>query len=281
MIWRRPESPGFACRSGGASLRAQGWVEMVSLLMRTSVRGRSPAPLGMLVGDPVDDVLPGDHLAEDGVAVVEPGRRHHGDEELAAVGVGAGVGHGQQARLVELAAALELVLELVARAAGAATERVAALDHEVRDAAVEDGPVVERRRRSSSRRWRGAVHSFSPVASPTKFSTVFGASLANSFTTTLPSVVSKCVQVLAGLHLVHHCPSCGSSSVASRGHLFWLRGGLVRHLGDSTTSVVTGSVRPVAHHGLSPGRSSPPRRSPSPPRRRWCAGRSGGRAWRW
>src|SRR4051812_45388177 len=37
----------------------------------------------------------------------------------------------------------------------------------------------------------GCVHSFSPVASPTKFSTVFGASLLNSRTTIVPSVVSK------------------------------------------------------------------------------------------
>ncbi len=52
----------------------------------------------------------------------------------------------------------------------------------------------------------GSVHSFSPVASPTKFSTVFGASLLKSFTTTLPSVVSKCAY--------RSLPAFTSSSIA-------------------------------------------------------------------
>ncbi len=37
-------------------------------------------------------------LAEDDVAAIEPGAGHRGDEELGAVGVGARVGHGEQAR---------------------------------------------------------------------------------------------------------------------------------------------------------------------------------------
>ena len=36
-------------------------------------------------------------LAEDDVAAVEPGAGDRGDEELGAVGVGAGVGHGEEA----------------------------------------------------------------------------------------------------------------------------------------------------------------------------------------
>src|SRR4051812_17961427 len=39
------------------------------------------------------------HPAEDDVLAVQPGGHHGGDEELRAVGVGAGVGHRQQARL--------------------------------------------------------------------------------------------------------------------------------------------------------------------------------------
>ena len=40
-------------------------------------------------------------LPEDDVAAVEPGGGHRGDEELGAVGVAAGVGHGEEAgRLV-------------------------------------------------------------------------------------------------------------------------------------------------------------------------------------
>ena len=67
-----------------------------------------------------------------------------GDEELRAVGARAGVGHGQQVRPVEGQLGVELVAELVAGAAEALTERVAALDHEAADDPVEDRAVVER-----------------------------------------------------------------------------------------------------------------------------------------
>jgi hypothetical protein len=55
---------------------------------------------------------------------------------------------------------VELVLELVARAAGADTLRTAALDHEVGDHAMEDEPVVEpvaRELREVRDRLRGLV----------------------------------------------------------------------------------------------------------------------------
>ena len=41
-------------------------------------------------------------LAEDGVLAVEPGRLRRRDEELRALRVGAGVGHGEQPRLAVL-----------------------------------------------------------------------------------------------------------------------------------------------------------------------------------
>ena len=72
-----------------------------------------------------------------------PARRGDvGDEELAAVGVRAGVGHRQHAALVAHAV-VGLVLELVARTAGAGALRAAALDHEIGDHAVELQAVVE------------------------------------------------------------------------------------------------------------------------------------------
>ena len=40
------------------------------------------------------------HTAEDDVAAVQPGGHDGRDEELGAVGVGAGVGHGEEERLV-------------------------------------------------------------------------------------------------------------------------------------------------------------------------------------
>ena len=67
-----------------------------------------------------------------------------GDKELAAVGSGAAVGHGQLAGLVELVRrALGLVAEAVAGPAHAGAGGVAALDHEVGNDAMEDGAVEE------------------------------------------------------------------------------------------------------------------------------------------
>ena len=67
---------------------------------------------------------------------------------------------------------MELVVELVARTAGAVAERIAALDHEAVDDAVERQPVVER----LGPFWPvfGSFHAFVPSARPTKLATVFG-----------------------------------------------------------------------------------------------------------
>jgi hypothetical protein len=76
------------------------------------------------------------------VLAVEPrGLADGDDEELRAVRVRPGVGHGQ--RPAHDLVVVDLVLERVARAAGAGARRVAALDHEVADDPVEDHAVVE------------------------------------------------------------------------------------------------------------------------------------------
>src|SRR5215207_181023 len=101
------------------------------------------AVLGARLGalDRVDGLHARSHPAEHGVLAVEPGRGLGGhDEELAAVGVGPGVGHRE--RTADDLVVVDLVLELVAGAAGAGALRAAALDHEVADHAVEDQPVV-------------------------------------------------------------------------------------------------------------------------------------------
>src|SRR4051812_14892048 len=93
-------------------------------------------------GDLVGDVQPGRDSPEDGVLAVEPRtcfRRD--DEELAPVRVRPGVRHCERAAVDPVL--VELVLELVAGPAAAGPRRVAALDHEVGNDAVEDQAVVE------------------------------------------------------------------------------------------------------------------------------------------
>src|SRR5438270_7325454 len=95
-----------------------------------------------------------DDLAEDRVDAVQVPAvcvvEH--DEELAATGVFAGVGHGERADLVRARIAGRLALDLVARTAGADTRitgrkisriRVAALNDEVGHDAVELHDVIE------------------------------------------------------------------------------------------------------------------------------------------
>nr|BAH79726.1 cyclophilin [Babesia bigemina] len=89
----------------------------------------------------LDDVHAAGDLAEHDVLAVEPRALNGGDEELAAVGVGAAVGHGQQAGLVVPDGEV-LVVEapaVDAHAAGAVVVGdVATLAHELGNDAVED-----------------------------------------------------------------------------------------------------------------------------------------------
>src|SRR5208282_2452403 len=68
-------------------------------------------------------------------------RRDVGDEELAAAGVLARMGHGERARRMLLR--VDLALDLVAGAAHAGSRGTTALDHEILDDAVEIESVVE------------------------------------------------------------------------------------------------------------------------------------------
>src|ERR1700678_1755859 len=98
------------------------------------------------LGDFFYDVVAFDYFAEDGVLAGEPAGVGYCDEELAAVGVGAGVCHGELSFFLEAVfGALGLVGELVAGAAHAVAFGVATLDHELRDDAVKDGSVVKLR----------------------------------------------------------------------------------------------------------------------------------------
>src|SRR5918992_1303559 len=105
-------------------------------VLHRAVLGAGLGPL-----DRVDGLHARADLAEDGVLAVEPGSRvGRDDEELAAVRVRPAVGHRQRA--AHDLVVVDLVLELIARTAGAGALRAAALDHEVLDHAVEDQPVV-------------------------------------------------------------------------------------------------------------------------------------------
>ncbi len=104
------------------------------------------ASLGGLDG--LDDVLTGNDLAKDDVTTVEVRSGNRGDEELGAVGVGAGVGHGKQvgAGVAELEV---FIGELVAVDGNTATAvevgEVTSLNHKVLDDAVEIRTLVVER----------------------------------------------------------------------------------------------------------------------------------------
>src|SRR3990172_6136285 len=100
-----------------------------------------------IAGDITDrfhHVVPPDHLAEDRVLAIQPWSGLMDDEKLAAVAIGAGISHGEDAGPVVTELWVKLVRESVPRAAAPNAERVTALDHEVRNHPVKDGTVIER-----------------------------------------------------------------------------------------------------------------------------------------
>jgi len=103
------------------------------------------AALGPEGLDLLDGVHALDDLPEDDVLAVEPGGLGGAQEELASVGVGAGVGHGKDARASVLQLEV-LVLELHSvdglAASAVPGSEVSALAHEVGDDAVEAGALV-------------------------------------------------------------------------------------------------------------------------------------------
>lgn len=106
---------------------------------------RTIARIGLQSLDLLDDVHALENLAKHDVLPVEPGRLDGGDEELGALGVGAGVRHGEHARPgvgeVEVLVVEDAAVDALAAGAVAVGE-IAALQHEVRDDAVEGGARV-------------------------------------------------------------------------------------------------------------------------------------------
>src|SRR4051812_1837990 len=107
-------------------------------------RRRPILAIGLRLTDLLDNVDAFGDDAKDRVLAIEMRRRAERDEELAAVGIRAGVRHGQNPRAIVPKAGMELVFELVAGPAVALTERVTALDHEALDDAMKDDAVEVR-----------------------------------------------------------------------------------------------------------------------------------------
>src|SRR5262245_41727367 len=78
------------------------------------------------------------------MTVVEMRRRSQRDEELTAVGIGSPVRHREDALFAVFQVRMEFVGELIAGSADALAQRIATLNHEAANHAVEDDAVVIR-----------------------------------------------------------------------------------------------------------------------------------------
>src|SRR5581483_1489941 len=94
--------------------------------------------------DLIHDVLSAEHLSKDGVFAIEPVGDDVGDEELAAVGVRPGVGHGEAAALMlAVFAGGEFVGKAIPRPAATGAGGVSTLHHEIRDHAMKLCAIVK------------------------------------------------------------------------------------------------------------------------------------------
>lgn len=80
----------------------------------------------------VDDILPFQDFAEDAMDTVQVRSGDMRNEKLGAIGVGSGVGHGEDAGTVMPEVFVELILKLVSGAAGTGSLGATGLDHEIR-----------------------------------------------------------------------------------------------------------------------------------------------------
>ena len=94
------------------------------------------------LADGIDHILALAGLTEDGMLAIEVRGGSVGDEELAAIGPGTGIGHGKDSGLVVAEVALALILKGISWAAPAGSRGIAALHHEVGNDAMEGDSVV-------------------------------------------------------------------------------------------------------------------------------------------
>src|SRR5437879_1600063 len=138
-MWRRMSCPRSVC-----SLPLCGVFSASSAMSAPATKAFSPAPVRLTARTPSSARAAANaaarDLAEDRVLPVERCLPREADEELRAGGVGvARPRRAERARVVRQL--VELGVERVTRTARAGARRVAALDHEALDHAVEDRPV--------------------------------------------------------------------------------------------------------------------------------------------
>lgn len=90
----------------------------------------------------IHNLLACNHFAEDSVLAIEVGSRKVGDEKLAAVGVGSGIGHGENSRLGVLERTINFIRKPVSRTTRTRASWIATLDHEIRNHAVKCHAVI-------------------------------------------------------------------------------------------------------------------------------------------
>jgi hypothetical protein len=93
--------------------------------------------------DRIDHFEPADDFPENGVLSVQMGLRRMSDEELAAVGIGAGIGHGDHPALMPERISGYLILEPVSGATPSSPGRVPTLDHEIADDPVKGNAIIK------------------------------------------------------------------------------------------------------------------------------------------
>ena len=91
----------------------------------------------------LDRVHASDHGTEHAVMAVEKRCRTQSDVELASVGVGTCVGHGQHSFAIVLQRGIDFIGELIARPSAAIARRIATLNHETGFHAMEGEPVIK------------------------------------------------------------------------------------------------------------------------------------------
>lgn len=93
--------------------------------------------------DTINDRLPFDHLAENGVQTIEPGARNVSNKKLRTIGIRTRVRHRKNTGTVMFQGRMEFVFKLIAGTTGSVADRTAPLNHKVGDDTVERKPIVK------------------------------------------------------------------------------------------------------------------------------------------